>query len=82
MIFDLTRLVWCSQIDQTLFMSGESLTNHTIQKSKKIAGKNTFQILLLNDANMIGKHQETNYMHRIKTFRNCQFGTFDPVHGI
>ena len=30
--------------------------NHTIQKCKKIAGQNTFQILLLNDANMIGEH--------------------------
>ena len=25
---------------------------HTIQKCKKIAGQNTFQILVLNDANM------------------------------
>ena len=29
---------------------------HTIQKCKKIAGQNTFQIWLLNDANMIGEH--------------------------
>ena len=29
---------------------------HTIRKYKKIAGQNTFQILLLNDANMIGEH--------------------------
>ena len=29
---------------------------HTIRKRKKIAGQNTFQILLLNDANMIGEH--------------------------
>ena len=26
---------------------------HTIRKCKKMAGQNTFQILLLNDANMI-----------------------------
>jgi hypothetical protein len=31
-------------------------TLHTIQKRKKMAGQNTFQILLLNDANMIGEH--------------------------
>ena len=29
---------------------------HTIQKRKKMAGPNTFQILVLNDANMIGEH--------------------------
>jgi hypothetical protein len=29
---------------------------HTIRKGKKMAGQNTFQILLLNDANMIGEH--------------------------
>ena len=29
---------------------------HTIQKCKKMAGQNTFQILLLNDANIIGEH--------------------------
>ena len=36
-------------------MKNESLY-HTIQKHKKMAGQNTFQILLLNDANMIGEH--------------------------
>ena len=29
---------------------------HTIRKYKKMAGQNTFQILVLNDANMIGEH--------------------------
>ena len=29
---------------------------HTIRKCKKMAGQNTFQILLLNDANTIGEH--------------------------
>ena len=29
---------------------------HTIRKCKKMSGQNTFQILILNDANMIGKH--------------------------
>ena len=29
---------------------------HTIRKCKKMAGQNTFKILLLNDANMIGEH--------------------------
>ena len=29
---------------------------HTIEKCKKMAGQNTLQILLFNDANMIGKH--------------------------
>ena len=32
---------------------------HTIRKCKKMAGQNTFEILLLNDANMIGEQQET-----------------------
>ena len=31
------------------------MLHHTIQKCKKTAGQNTFQILLLNDANMIGE---------------------------
>ena len=30
--------------------------SHTIQKPQKMAGQNTFQILFLNDANMIGEH--------------------------
>ena len=30
--------------------------HHTIRKYKKIAAQNTFQILVLNDANMIGEH--------------------------
>ena len=29
---------------------------HTIQKCKKMAWQNTFQILFLNDAHMIGEH--------------------------
>ena len=29
---------------------------HTIRKYKKMAGQNTFQILVLNDANIIGEH--------------------------
>ena len=29
---------------------------HTIRKCKNMAGQNTFEILLLNDANMIGEH--------------------------
>ena len=29
---------------------------HTIQKYKKMAGQNTFHILVLNDFNMIGEH--------------------------
>ena len=29
---------------------------HTIRKCEKMAGQNTLQILLLNDANMIGEH--------------------------
>ena len=36
-----------------------SVTNnsfHTIRKCKKMDGQNTFEILLLNDANMIGEH--------------------------
>ena len=33
----------------------DALPVHTIQKCKKMAGQNTFQILILNDANMIGE---------------------------
>ena len=40
-----------SQVFSMRFQSG-----HTIRKYKKMAGQNTFQILLLNDANMIGEH--------------------------
>jgi hypothetical protein len=29
---------------------------HTIQKCKEMAGQNTFQIMLLNDANTIREH--------------------------
>ena len=36
---------------QVLFEGG-----HTIRKCQKMARQNTFKILLLNDANMIGKH--------------------------
>ena len=42
-------IFYCSH--NTLWM-----VSHTIQKRKKMAGQNTFQILLLNDANMIGEH--------------------------
>jgi hypothetical protein len=31
-------------------------TGHTIQKCQKMTRQNTFKILLLNDANMIGEH--------------------------
>jgi hypothetical protein len=34
-----------------------------------MAGQNTFQILLLNDANIIGEHQET----RMKMLYGCPF---------
>ena len=34
-----------------------------------MAGQNTFQILLLNDANMIGENQET----RMKMLYGCPF---------
>ena len=33
-----------------------SIPLHTIQNCKKMAGQNAFQILLLNDANMIGEY--------------------------
>jgi hypothetical protein len=42
---------------------------HTIQKCKEMAGQNTFQILLLNDANMIGEHYET----RVEMLYGCPF---------
>jgi hypothetical protein len=31
-------------------------TNHTIRKCQKMARQNTFEIMLLNDANMIKEH--------------------------
>ena len=34
-----------------------------------MAGQNTFKILLLNDANMIGEHQET----KMKMLNECPF---------
>ena len=34
-----------------------------------MAGQNTFQVLVLNDANMIGEHQET----RIEMLYGCPF---------
>ena len=34
----------------------ETNINHTIRKCKQMAGQNTFEILLLNDANMIREH--------------------------
>ena len=35
---------------------GRKAIPHTIRKYKKMVGQNTFQILVLNDANMIGEH--------------------------
>ena len=37
-------------------------TPHTIRKRKKMAGQNTFQIILLSDANMIGEHYTANFL--------------------
>ena len=34
----------------------QCISRHTIRKCKRMAGQNTFEILLLNDANMIGEH--------------------------
>ena len=39
-----------------LLLTLELVTMHTIRKYKKMAGQNTFQILVLNDSNMIGEH--------------------------
>jgi hypothetical protein len=40
-------------LDKMAFLKYQSNElNHTIRKCKKMAGQNTFQILLLNDANM------------------------------
>ena len=44
-------------------------TSHTIRKCKKMAGQNTFKILLLNDDNIIEEHQET----RMKMPNMCPF---------
>ena len=41
---------------QYVVHSGLLQSEHTIRKCKKMAGQNTFEILLLNDANMIGEH--------------------------
>ena len=40
---------------------------HIIPKCKKLAGQNTFPILLPNDANMIREHEET----RMKMLYGC-----------
>ena len=45
------------------------LAGHTIPKCQKMSRQNTFEILLLNDANMIGEHQET----RMKMPNMCLF---------
>ena len=47
---------------------------HTIRKCKKMAGQNTFNFFLLNDAYMIGEHKET----RMKMPNMCPMrkGTF------
>ena len=37
-------------------MCAQTSPYHTIRKYKKMTGDNTFQILVLNDANMIGEH--------------------------
>ena len=37
----------------------DHIQKHTIRKFKKMTGQKTFQILLLNDAIIIGEHQET-----------------------
>ena len=47
----------------------QCISGHTIRKCKKMAGQNTFEILLLNDANMIGEHQETS----MKMTNMCPF---------
>ena len=63
-----------------------------------MAGQNTFKILLLNDANMIGEYWETRmkmpnmypfekrhfltWIDLNPGFGNFQFGTFDSIHGI
>jgi hypothetical protein len=43
-------------IDKLYALNIGKIWFHTIQKRKKMAGQNTFQILLLDDANMIGEH--------------------------
>ena len=41
----------------------EANCTHTIQKCKKMTGQNTFKILLLNDAYMIGnKNEKAKYL--------------------
>ena len=47
------------------------LLTHTIRKYKKMAGQNTFQILLLNDANMIGQGGASEWrVHSSLIFEN------------
>ena len=56
----------------TIFFQGKFLrvdSNHTIWKCKRIAEQNTFEILLLNNATMIGEHWET----RMKMPNMCPF---------
>ena len=46
-----------------------------------MAGQNTFQILLLNDANMIGEHQETRMkMPNMCPFEKMHFLTWNDLN--
>ena len=52
------RSILCETLPLVNFRHDNDMINpnHTIQECKKMAGQNTFQILVLNDANMIGEH--------------------------
>ena len=67
---------WFLLLDVTNPIQTSTRASHTIRKYKKMAGQNTFQILVLNDANMIGEHLET----RMEMLYGCPFerNTFLP----
>ena len=60
---------------------GVYYVQHTIQKCKKMAGPNTFEILLLNDANKIGEHCWANYKIKCLKFgvrKNAFYSKWSP----
>jgi hypothetical protein len=58
-----------------------TLLGHTIQKRRKMAGQNTFNFFLLNDAYMIGEHKETKMkMPNMCPFEKRHFLTWIDLH--
>ena len=64
-----TKCYFCKLLKAKVRLFYQEYTNHTIRKCQKMARQNTFQILLLNGANMIGEHWKT----RMKMQNMCPF---------